>query len=129
MRIWSKLNVFHKTKIKWAIEGGDENTKFFHGFVNNKLSRSRIKGLNINGSWVTDPLLVTSHIFQYHKQKFKKTSWYHPRFTCNLFKTLSDVEVSLLDAPFSCKEIKDAIWDCGGNKAPGPDGFTFKFRV
>ncbi|GKD81449.1 putative RNA-directed DNA polymerase, eukaryota, reverse transcriptase zinc-binding domain protein, partial [Tanacetum coccineum] len=24
-------------------------------------------------------------------------------------------------------EIKSAIWDCGSNKAPGPDGFTFAF--
>ncbi|GJS64070.1 RNA-directed DNA polymerase, eukaryota [Tanacetum coccineum] len=23
--------------------------------------------------------------------------------------------------------IKDAVWDCGSEKAPGPDGFTFKF--
>lgn len=66
-------------------------------------------------------------IVQFHKQKFQKPASYHPRFTSNLFKTLSDVEVSLLDAPFSCKEIKNAVWDCGGNKAPGPDGFTFKF--
>ncbi|GKD70694.1 cysteine-rich receptor-like protein kinase [Tanacetum coccineum] len=49
------------------------------------------------------------------------------RFTSNLFKTLSDLEVTTLDAPFTSKEIKDAVWDCGGSKAPGPDGFTFKF--
>ncbi|GKD84144.1 putative RNA-directed DNA polymerase, eukaryota, reverse transcriptase zinc-binding domain protein [Tanacetum coccineum] len=24
-------------------------------------------------------------------------------------------------------EIKEAAWNCGGSKAPGPDGFTFKF--
>ncbi|GKB95780.1 RNA-directed DNA polymerase, eukaryota [Tanacetum coccineum] len=24
-------------------------------------------------------------------------------------------------------EIKDAIWDCGSDKSPGPDGFTFAF--
>ncbi|GJR63360.1 retrovirus-related pol polyprotein from transposon TNT 1-94 [Tanacetum coccineum] len=27
-------------------------------------------------------------------------------------------ELSLLDAPFMSKEIKDAVWDCGGGKAP-----------
>nr|GEX75687.1 delta(12) fatty acid desaturase DES8.11-like [Tanacetum cinerariifolium] len=51
----------------------------------------------------------------------------HKGTYCNLFKTLSDVEVSLLDASFSCKEIKDVVWDRGGNKTPGPEGFTFKF--
>ncbi|GKE06167.1 RNA-directed DNA polymerase, eukaryota, reverse transcriptase zinc-binding domain protein [Tanacetum coccineum] len=25
------------------------------------------------------------------------------------------------------RRIKEAVWNCGGEKAPGPDGFTFKF--
>ncbi|GJS43784.1 putative RNA-directed DNA polymerase, eukaryota, reverse transcriptase zinc-binding domain protein, partial [Tanacetum coccineum] len=29
--------------------------------------------------------------------------------------------------PFSRVEIKKAVWDCGGDRAPGPDGFSFKF--
>nr|KAJ0198799.1 hypothetical protein LSAT_V11C600337540 [Lactuca sativa] len=32
-----------------------------------------------------------------------------------------------LEAPFSHKEVKDAVWACGSEKAPGPDGLTFKF--
>ncbi|GKF41979.1 putative RNA-directed DNA polymerase, eukaryota, reverse transcriptase zinc-binding domain protein, partial [Tanacetum coccineum] len=32
-----------------------------------------------------------------------------------------------LDGPISSIEIKDAVWSCGSSKAPGPDGFTFKF--
>ena len=30
-----------------------------------------------------------------------------------------------LEAPFSLDEIKAAIWACGSDKAPGPDGFSF----
>ncbi|GJT45696.1 putative RNA-directed DNA polymerase, eukaryota, reverse transcriptase zinc-binding domain protein [Tanacetum coccineum] len=37
-----RLDLMQKAKVRWAIEG-DENLKFFHGIVNNKLSRSRIK--------------------------------------------------------------------------------------
>lgn len=25
--------------------------------------------------------------------------------------------------PFTCLEVKEAIWQIGGNKAPGPDGY------
>ena len=25
------------------------------------------------------------------------------------------------------EEVKQAVWDCDGSKAPGPDGFTFSF--
>ncbi|GJX56798.1 RNA-directed DNA polymerase, eukaryota, reverse transcriptase zinc-binding domain protein [Tanacetum coccineum] len=27
----------------------------------------------------------------------------------------------------SMEEVKDAVWDCGSDKAPGPDGYTFAF--
>nr|GEX54230.1 hypothetical protein [Tanacetum cinerariifolium] len=32
-----------------------------------------------------------------------------------------------LELSCSRKEIKHAVWDCGGEHARGPDGFTFKF--
>ncbi|GJR14581.1 RNA-directed DNA polymerase, eukaryota, reverse transcriptase zinc-binding domain protein [Tanacetum coccineum] len=60
------LNLKQKAKVNWAIKG-DENSKFFHGIINNKFSRSRINGISIHGSWVTNPILVTSHIFNFHK--------------------------------------------------------------
>ncbi|GJT70288.1 glycerophosphodiester phosphodiesterase GDPDL3 [Tanacetum coccineum] len=115
-----------KAKIKWAIEG-DENSKYFHGIINNKFAQFRINGIYIDGVWVTNPPQVTDNIFNFHKVKFHGTSFNRPHFTSNLFKKLSRDEVSILDAPFTITEIKYAVWDCGGGKAPGPDGFTFKF--
>nr|GFA53918.1 RNA-directed DNA polymerase, eukaryota, reverse transcriptase zinc-binding domain protein [Tanacetum cinerariifolium] len=44
-----RMDLMQKAKVKWCIDG-DENSKFFHGMINNKLSRSRIKGITINGS-------------------------------------------------------------------------------
>ncbi|GJR53713.1 RNA-directed DNA polymerase, eukaryota, partial [Tanacetum coccineum] len=35
---------------------------------------------------------------------------------------LSDIERDV-----TYDEIKKAVWDCGTNKSPGPDGFTFEF--
>ncbi|GKB52572.1 putative RNA-directed DNA polymerase [Tanacetum coccineum] len=54
------------------------------------------------------------------------TSQVRPSFFSNLFKTLTPEQNLLLENPFTPQEIKDAIWDCGGEKAPGPDGFSFK---
>nr|GEX71343.1 RNA-directed DNA polymerase, eukaryota, reverse transcriptase zinc-binding domain protein [Tanacetum cinerariifolium] len=34
---------------------------------------------------------------------------------------------TLLTSPILETDIKDAIWDCGSDKSPGPDGFTFAF--
>nr|GEX02402.1 putative RNA-directed DNA polymerase, eukaryota, reverse transcriptase zinc-binding domain protein [Tanacetum cinerariifolium] len=90
--------------------------------LNNKFSRSRINVIYINGCWVSDPVTVTFHIYDFHKIKFDNTTTNRVRFQSNLFKSLSD-----FDSNFSINEIKEAVRNCGGDKSPGPDGFTFKF--
>ncbi|GJR69122.1 hypothetical protein Tco_0015187 [Tanacetum coccineum] len=40
---------------------------------------------------------------------------------------LSSDQRDLLECEFNREEIKRAVWDCGGDRAPGPDGFSFKF--
>ncbi|GKG08780.1 hypothetical protein Tco_0334612, partial [Tanacetum coccineum] len=32
-----------------------------------------------------------------------------------------------LERQVTLEEIKEAIWDCGSSKAPGPDGYSFAF--
>nr|GFA67258.1 hypothetical protein [Tanacetum cinerariifolium] len=71
------VDLAQKEKIKWAVEG-DENSKFFHGIVNNKRRHLAIKVFN-------------------------------------------------LEDMVSSEEIKRAVWDCGSDKSPGPDGFIFDF--
>lgn len=43
------------------------------------------------------------------------------------FNQLSEVENELLTTGFDMEEIREAVWDCEGDKSPGPDGFNFKF--
>ncbi|GJR44088.1 hypothetical protein Tco_1312191 [Tanacetum coccineum] len=109
------MDLRQKAKVRWVVDGY-ENSHFLHGMLNSKLNHSRINGLNILGSWITNPVLIKNHIYQFHESKFKETGNRRPTFTSNL-----------LDRTITPQEIKDAIWDCGGDKAPGPDGFTFKF--
>nr|GEU39623.1 hypothetical protein [Tanacetum cinerariifolium] len=40
---------------------------------------------------------------------------------------LSLDQLADLESDVSYKEIKKVVWDCGINKSPGPDGFTFEF--
>ncbi|GJS89124.1 putative RNA-directed DNA polymerase, eukaryota, reverse transcriptase zinc-binding domain protein, partial [Tanacetum coccineum] len=61
------------------------------------------------------------------KAKIKEPNNSRPTFTSNLFKHLSYEGSLFLDHPFTNQEIKDAVWDCGGDKSPGPEDFTFKF--
>ncbi|GKA46799.1 hypothetical protein Tco_0739682 [Tanacetum coccineum] len=40
---------------------------------------------------------------------------------------LNSDQADLLEVPISSDEIRIAVWACGENKSPGPDGFTFEF--
>nr|GEW64246.1 RNA-directed DNA polymerase, eukaryota [Tanacetum cinerariifolium] len=78
------MEMAQRAKIRWAIEG-DENSKYFHGILNQKRSQMAIRGI-----------LVDDH--------------------------MQDLERNI-----SQDEVKRAVWDCGMNKTPGSDGFTFEF--
>ncbi|GKC28667.1 RNA-directed DNA polymerase, eukaryota [Tanacetum coccineum] len=41
--------------------------------------------------------------------------------------SLNQSQQELLEVEVTDKEIKKAVWDCGRNKSPGPDGVSFKF--
>nr|GEV32529.1 transposon TX1 uncharacterized [Tanacetum cinerariifolium] len=49
------------------------------------------------------------------------------RVNASDLENVAPVESHFLDCPITLEEIKRAVWDCGSSKAPGPDGFTFKF--
>ncbi|GJW89613.1 RNA-directed DNA polymerase, eukaryota [Tanacetum coccineum] len=59
--------------------------------------------------------------------RFKECVTDRPSFNCTLFRKLSNVDASFLESTISIDEIKAAVWECDGSKAPGPDGFNFKF--
>ncbi|GKE43570.1 cytochrome P450, partial [Tanacetum coccineum] len=115
-----------KAKLRWAAEG-DENSHFFHGIINSRRNRSRINGLNIQGEWITEPLAIKDHIFNSFHARFIEGNHSRPLYSSNLFKQLSVEDSHILDCPFTIEEIKEAVWNCGSSKAPGPDGFSFKF--
>ncbi|GKE33037.1 RNA-directed DNA polymerase, eukaryota, reverse transcriptase zinc-binding domain protein [Tanacetum coccineum] len=42
-------------------------------------------------------------------------------------KAAAPEELSSIEKLVNHEEIKEAVWDCGSSKAPGPDGFSFAF--
>ncbi|GKF84389.1 hypothetical protein Tco_0249287, partial [Tanacetum coccineum] len=98
----NSLEMAQKAKVKWAIEG-DENSSFFHGMLSKKRNALSVRGIMVDGVWIDDPTLV-KHEFLLH------------------FSRSNEMENEV-----SNEEIKRAVWDCGTEKAPGPDGYTFRF--
>ena len=43
------------------------------------------------------------------------------------FNSISHGQREQMTVPFFDQEIKEAVWSCGGDKCPGPDGLNFNF--
>ncbi|GKA94146.1 RNA-directed DNA polymerase, eukaryota, partial [Tanacetum coccineum] len=121
-------DLVQKAKVKWAIEG-DENSKYFHGIINKKRHQMAIRGVSVNGEWVMDPPKVKQEFFQHFANRFSSCLSHRIRFLNDeVFPvSLNKHQHDMLEEEVTDVEIKKAVWDCGRNKSPGPDGFTFEF--
>nr|GEV88907.1 RNA-directed DNA polymerase, eukaryota [Tanacetum cinerariifolium] len=120
------MDLFQKARVRWDVEG-DENTKFFHGIINSKRNKQMIKGILQEGTWVTDPLDIKAAFLNFYKDKFSchdSSVIFLPMFVVN---RLSLSDQAHLDSMVNLEEIKNVVWECGSQKAPGPDGITFMF--
>ncbi|GJS23933.1 RNA-directed DNA polymerase, eukaryota [Tanacetum coccineum] len=120
------LDLAQKAKVRWSIEG-DENSKYFHGILNKKRSQLAIRGVLVDGDWIDDPANVKNEFFKHFSNRFSKPPSANIRLDSQMFRTLSSEQVEDMERNVSYDEVKRAIWDCGTNKSPGPDGFTFDF--
>ncbi|GKB14293.1 hypothetical protein Tco_0848216 [Tanacetum coccineum] len=104
------MEASQKAKIKWAIEG-DENSKYYHGILNKKRNQLSIRGVLVEGD----------------KNRFDRPKPVRPMLNMEFPHHLNSMQQLDLEAEVSNEEIKKAVWDCGVDKSPGPNGFTFGF--
>nr|GFC49651.1 RNA-directed DNA polymerase, eukaryota [Tanacetum cinerariifolium] len=119
-------DVAQKAKVQRAIEG-DENSKFFHGIINKRRAQLGIRGIFVNGLWTSDPSLVKKAFVDHFAKRFNQPM--NARLKLNMMfpNQLTPDQVEDLDRNITNEEIKAAVWVCGANKLPGPDGYTFEF--
>ncbi|GKU89877.1 hypothetical protein SLEP1_g3954 [Rubroshorea leprosula] len=115
-----------KARKQWLREG-DANSKFYHKGISSRQRRKQIVSLQVNGKKLEDVDNIKNGILEYFENLFKKEEWKRPNMDGISFKQISQAQNDLLVMPFSEDEIKAAVWDCGSDKAPGPDGFNFTF--
>ncbi|KAF5754385.1 putative RNA-directed DNA polymerase [Helianthus annuus] len=121
-----QLDARQKSRARWALDG-DENSAFFHNIINSNLSNNLINGLLIDGVWNSNPVIIKEAFFDFFSKQFVEPMSSRPYVIGHNLATLSTIEANILVEPFSITEIKEAIWGCVGDRAPGPDGFNFKF--
>ncbi|GJW10716.1 RNA-directed DNA polymerase, eukaryota, reverse transcriptase zinc-binding domain protein [Tanacetum coccineum] len=134
IRHWNKNNktMDRNRKVVALEEITSIEKKLDEGFASpsdaeNRLIFSMNSKKSIKDTWITDPSLIKDAFFQFYKDKFQAqdSQVLFPNLPHS--HTLNSTDRDYLERLVTLEEIKEAVWDCGSSKAPGPDGFSFAF--
>nr|GEW28086.1 RNA-directed DNA polymerase, eukaryota [Tanacetum cinerariifolium] len=92
-----------------------------------KRNQHAIRGILSEGNWIEDPNLVKNEFFSHFKERFDNPCSSRLMLEREFPNKLSADQSIDLESNVTIEEIKRAVWDCGIDKSPGPDGFTFVF--
>jgi hypothetical protein len=117
-----------RSKIAWLREG-DRNTKYFRRRTSWRKKKNRIRKLKRpDGSWTCDTAEMEGLATDFFQSLFTRDKAVNPNLITDMISPcIMDDMNSNLCAPFSDKEISDALFQIGPLKAPGPDGFPACF--
>ncbi|GJX97094.1 hypothetical protein Tco_0352892 [Tanacetum coccineum] len=101
------------------------------GDIDRKEAKKRlqndIKRVLKNGIWIEDPGEVKAEFYEHFRSRFSCTSGDRPCLGDVPLNRLSCQQRDFLESDFLNDEIKRVVWESGGDRTPGPDGFTFNF--
>ncbi|GKA39338.1 RNA-directed DNA polymerase, eukaryota [Tanacetum coccineum] len=81
----------------------------------------------IDGDWVDDPSRVKDEFRNHFAARFQDPGICHGKINFSFPNRLNHEQSTELESSITREEIRNAVWGCGENKSPGPDGFTFEF--
>ena len=84
-------------------------------------------GVRIDGEWTEEPARVKEAARLFFLHRFKEEDHNRPLLDGIHFQTIGHQHNDMLTGRFMKEEIKDAVWGCGSEKSPDPDGINFKF--
>ena len=114
---------FQKSRLNWA-HNGDRNTRFFHIMASQRQNRNLVDSVVVEGVRVEDPALVKLEVLRFFSKAFSEDWPSRPKLSGSFVRINSAKAVESLDPEFTLEEVWEAVKDCNGNKAPGPDGFN-----
>ncbi|KAJ9701144.1 hypothetical protein PVL29_006475 [Vitis rotundifolia] len=124
--ILEEISWKQKSRALWLKEG-NSNTKFFHRMTNARRRGNFISSLIVRGVRLDKEEELKEGMGAYFKSLFEEPQGRRPEVELGLFKTLDSLDNELLEGQFSEEEVSKALSDLGGDKVPGPDGFTLAF--
>ncbi|KAK9154956.1 hypothetical protein Sjap_002436 [Stephania japonica] len=116
-----------KLRVKWAKEG-DANTKFFHKMLGVRRNKNCIERLCLaDGTFTEDHERIKDAFVGFFQQLYTNEMEFSWEIEGIEWQAISPMKASELESPFTEAEVWKGICNSEGDKAPGPDGYTFAF--
>ncbi|XP_047057289.1 uncharacterized protein LOC124663662 [Lolium rigidum] len=118
-----------RAKVKHIQEGGN-NTRYFHLIANGKHRKKKIFQLEQQEGTIVGDDNLKVYITEFYKKLFGAPASTNISLVENDFQDITQIsplENEILTAPFTEKEVFEAVSQMELNKAPGPDGFPAEF--
>nr|GEZ61310.1 cysteine-rich receptor-like protein kinase [Tanacetum cinerariifolium] len=96
-------------------------------WVRDKKESDTTKMAQLKGNWIEDPNSIKNEFFSHFKERFDIPCSSRLMLEGEFSNKLSVDQSIDLESNVTIEEIKMAVWDCGIDKSPEPDGFTFGF--
>nr|GEW57485.1 RNA-directed DNA polymerase, eukaryota, reverse transcriptase zinc-binding domain protein [Tanacetum cinerariifolium] len=93
--------------------------------VNSIHDLEKVEAMEI-GNWIEDPNSVKNDFFSHFKERFDSPCSSKLMLEGEFPNKLGADQSIDLESNVTIEEIKRIVWDCGIDKSPGPDGFTFE---
>ncbi|XP_077249090.1 uncharacterized protein LOC143888520 [Tasmannia lanceolata] len=120
-------SLFHqKSRVDW-LNLGDSNTEFFHSAMSMRRNQNQIQAIeDANGEFCTEPKGIADILVNHFSCLLNHDSPMIGDLPAPQY-TLAPDEAHDLVRPFQAEEIKEVVFKCDGNRAPGPGGFNGVF--
>ncbi|XP_058755941.1 uncharacterized protein LOC131629164 [Vicia villosa] len=128
---WKNLRIkenmlLQRSRLNWLKEG-DSNSGFFHKVMKQRRRSNHIGPILSSRGLVETVEDVREDVFSHFERKFTDPYGIRPLLDGVPFKAINGEEAEELEELFLEAEIKKAVWECGGSKSQGPDGYSFLF--
>uniref|UniRef100_A0A803QNJ9 Reverse transcriptase zinc-binding domain-containing protein n=1 Tax=Cannabis sativa TaxID=3483 RepID=A0A803QNJ9_CANSA len=118
-----------KAKAVW-IQNGDRNADIFHASIKQRVRKNQVFSIeHQNGVRVTEPKQISDAFVDYYQSLLGSEMENRRKVVKSIIARgpiLSSLQAEYLKKKFTKEEVKQALFDIPGNKAPGPDGYSSK---
>ena len=123
-RLREEIRWRQRLRCNWLKEG-DKNTKFFLGLVTSRTNKISI--MMDGQKRLGKKEGIIKHIEEYFSSLYADEGWGRPSLDNLAFDAIETQKAQWLGREFEEEEVRQAVFDLAGDKAPGLDGFPMAF--